>query len=42
MSNLSTTTQLAATDTILDINLHVQSEKEPDLRRDHTKSHGLV
>lgn len=42
MSNLSTTTQSAATDTILDIDRHVQSEKGPDLRKDHTKSHGLV
>jgi hypothetical protein len=42
MSNLSSTTQSTATETILDIDRHVQSEKGPDLRKDHTKGHGLV
>ncbi|MEH2462167.1 catalase family protein [Nostoc sp.] len=41
-TNLSTATQEAATDTILDIDLDVQAEKGPDLRKDHPKSHGLV
>jgi Catalase len=40
-SNLSTTAQEAATDTIVDIDLKVQSQKGPDLRKDHPKSHGL-
>ncbi|OUL32036.1 catalase [Nostoc sp. RF31YmG] len=40
--HLSTTAQEAATDTILDIDLKVQAEKSPDLRKDHPKSHGLV
>ena len=41
-SNLSTIEQEAATDVILDIDLTVQAKKGPDLRKDHTKSHGLV
>jgi hypothetical protein len=41
-SNLSTAAQTAATDTILDIDLNVQAQKGPDLRKDHPKSHGLV
>ncbi|MGV0028807.1 catalase family protein [Phormidesmis priestleyi] len=41
-TNLSTTAQEAATDTILDIDLNVQAQKSPDLRKDHPKSHGLV
>ncbi|MBD2100341.1 hypothetical protein [Leptolyngbya sp. FACHB-261] len=41
-SNLSAVAQEAATDTILDIDLNVQAEKGPDLRKDHPKSHGLV
>jgi hypothetical protein len=41
-SNLSTVAQEAATDAILDIDLTVQSQKGPDLRKDHAKSHGLV
>ena len=41
-SNLSTIEQEAATDAILDIDLNVQAKKGPDLRKDHTKSHGLV
>jgi hypothetical protein len=39
---LATDTQKAATETIIDIDLKVQSEKGPDLRKDHPKSHGLV
>lgn len=39
---LDTATQEAATDTILDIDLNVQAQKGPDLRKDHPKSHGLV
>jgi hypothetical protein len=42
MNNLSTTAQEAATDTILDIDLDVQAQKSPDLRKDHPKSHGLL
>jgi Catalase len=41
-SNLSPTAQKAATDTIIEIDLKVQAEKGPDLRKDHPKSHGLV
>jgi Catalase len=41
-SNLSATAQEAATDTILDIDLNVQAQKSPGLRKDHPKSHGLV
>lgn len=41
-SNLSTTAQEAATDTIVDIDLKVQAQKSPDLRKDHPKSHGLL
>lgn len=41
-SNLSATAQSAATDAILDIDLKVQAQKGPDLRKDHSKSHGLV
>jgi hypothetical protein len=41
-SNLSTATQESATNTILDIDLNVQAQKSPDLRKDHPKSHGLV
>lgn len=41
-SNLSTAAQETATDTILDIDLKVQAEKGPDLRKDHPKGHGLV
>ncbi|MEH2285990.1 catalase family protein [Nostoc sp.] len=41
-SNLSTAVQEAATDTIVDIDLKVQAEKGPDLRKDHPKSHALV
>ncbi|NUN66824.1 catalase family protein (plasmid) [Pseudanabaena biceps] len=41
-SNLSTAAQEVATDTILDIDLNVQAQKGPDLRKDHSKSHGLV
>ncbi|MBW4511763.1 MAG: catalase family protein [Scytonematopsis contorta HA4267-MV1] len=40
--NLSVSAQEAATDTILDIDLKVQTHKGPDLRKDHPKSHGLV
>jgi hypothetical protein len=39
---LMTTAQEAATDTIVDIDLKVQAEKSPDLRKDHPKSHGLL
>ena len=41
-SNLSSAAQEAATDTILNIDLDVQAQKGPDLRKDHPKSHGLV
>ena len=41
-SNLSSTAQEAATDTIIEIDLNVQADKGPDLRKDHPKSHGLV
>lgn len=41
-SNLSAAVQEAATDTILNIDLNVQAQKGPDLRKDHPKSHGLV
>jgi hypothetical protein len=41
-SNLTATEQAAATDIILDIDLDVQAQKGPDLRKDHPKSHGLV
>jgi hypothetical protein len=41
-ANLSTAAQESATNTILDIDLNVQAEKGPDLRKDHPKSHGLV
>ncbi|MGL5941414.1 MAG: catalase family protein [Waterburya sp.] len=41
-SNLSPADQEAATNTILEIDLNVQAEKGPDLRKDHPKSHGLV
>ena len=41
-SNLSAAAQEAATDTILNIDLNVQAQKGPDLRKDHPKSHGLV
>ncbi|WP_036486505.1 catalase family protein [Myxosarcina sp. GI1] len=41
-SNLSPTDQKTATDTIIEIDLQVQAEKGPDLRKDHPKSHGLV
>ena len=41
-ANLPTATQEAATDTIIDIDLNVQAQKGPDLRKDHPKSHGLV
>ncbi len=41
-SNLSSTAQEAATDTIIEIDLNVQAKKGPDLRKDHPKSHGLV
>lgn len=39
---LDTAAQEAATDTIVDIDLKVQAEKGPDLRKDHPKGHGLV
>ncbi|MEH2048044.1 catalase family protein [Nostoc sp.] len=39
---LNTAAQEAATDIILDIDLKVQAEKGPDLRKDHPKGHGLV
>ncbi|AVH68978.1 catalase family protein [Nostoc sp. 'Lobaria pulmonaria (5183) cyanobiont'] len=39
---LNTTAQEAAIDTIVDIDLKVQAEKGPDLRKDHPKSHALV
>jgi catalase len=39
---LSSKAQEAATNAIVDIDLKVQSEKGPDLRKDHPKSHGLV
>ncbi|MEH1841573.1 MAG: catalase family protein [Nostoc sp.] len=39
---LDTAIQEAATDTIVDIDLKVQAEKGPDLRKDHPKSHALV
>lgn len=42
LSSLSATAQAAATDAILDIDLNVQVQKGPDLRKDHPKSHGLV
>ena len=42
LSSLSPTAQAAATDAILDIDLNVQAQKGPDLRKDHPKSHGLV
>jgi hypothetical protein len=42
IATLSPTAQKAATDTILDIDLKVQAQKGPDLRKDHPKSHGLV
>jgi hypothetical protein len=41
-SNVLMTTAQAATDTILDIDLKVQAEKSPDLRKDRAKSHGLL
>jgi hypothetical protein len=41
-SNLSPAAQEAATNTILEIDLNVQAQKGPDLRKDHPKSHGLV
>jgi catalase len=41
-NNLTATEQATATDTILDIDLNVQAQKGPDLRKDHSKSHGLV
>lgn len=41
-STLSAVVQEAATNTIVDIDLNVQAEKGPDLRKDHSKSHGLV
>lgn len=37
-SNLSAAAQEAATDTILNIDLNVQAQKGPDLRKDHPKS----
>ena len=40
--NSTAVTQEAATDTIIDIDLNVQAQKGPDLRKDHPKSHGLV
>jgi RNA polymerase sigma factor (sigma-70 family) len=40
--NLSADEQTAATDTILNIDRQVQAQKGPDLRKDHSKSHGLV
>ncbi|MGV0102304.1 hypothetical protein [Nostoc sp. DSM 114167] len=39
---LDTAAQEAATNTIVDIDLKVQAEKGPDLRKDHPKGHGLV
>jgi Catalase len=39
---LDTTAQEAATDKIVDIDLNVQAQKGPDLRKDHPKSHGLL
>ena len=39
---LNTAAQEAATDTILDIDLNVQAQKGPDLRKDHPKGHGLL
>lgn len=41
-STLSAVVQESATNTIVDIDLNVQAEKGPDLRKDHVKSHGLV
>lgn len=41
-SNLSSAAQEVATDIILDIDLKVQAQKSPDLRKDHPKSHGLL
>jgi Catalase len=41
-SHLSATDQETATDAIVDIDLNVQAQKGPDLRKDHPKSHGLV
>ncbi len=41
-NELTTTAQEAATDTIVEIDLKVQAEKSPDLRKDHPKSHGLL
>lgn len=39
---LDTATQEAATDTILNIDLDVQSQRSPDLRKDHPRGHGLL
>lgn len=41
-ANLSTAAQEAATDIILTIDLDVQAQKGPDLRKDHPTSHSLV
>ncbi|MEH2235799.1 catalase family protein [Nostoc sp.] len=41
-SDLSTATQEAATDTIIEIDVKVLAEKGPDLRKDHPSSHGLL
>jgi len=41
-SHLSTAAQESATDTIVDIDLNIQAQKGPDLRKDHPKSHGLL
>lgn len=41
-SNLSVVDQASATSTIVDIDLNVQAQKGPDLRKDHAKSHALV
>ncbi len=41
-STLSAVVQESATNTIVDIDLNVQAEKGPDVRKDHSKSHGLV
>jgi hypothetical protein len=42
VATLSAAAQQTATKNIVDIDLNVQSEKGPDLRKDHAKSHGLV
>lgn len=39
---LNTAAQKAATDTIVNIDLDVQAQKGPDLRKDHPKGHGLL